>query len=119
MFKYIIIYIFTFYSFCFSQVVNPVTITVNSDSSARAGEVVNINILADMDKEWKVYSIYKIVDGPLPTEISITGDAISLVGRILEPDPTEEYDPGFDVTSFYHSGSTNFSTQVLLKNKLY
>ena len=118
MFKYIIIYIFTFYSFCFSQVVNPVTISVNADSSARAGEVVDINILADMDKQWKVYSIYKIVDGPLPTEISITGDAISLVGRILEPDPTEEYDPGFDVTSFYHSGSTNFSTQVLLKKDL-
>ena len=88
MFKYIIINIFTFYSFYFSQVVNPVTITVDADSLARAGEVVNINILADMDKQWKVYSIYKIVDGPLTTEISITGDAISLIGRILEPDHT-------------------------------
>ena len=43
MLKYIIFYIFTFYSFCFSQVVNPVTITVNADSSARAGEVVDIS----------------------------------------------------------------------------
>ena len=44
------------------------------------------------DENTSYISIYKIVDGPLPTEISITGDAISLVGRILEPDPTEEYD---------------------------
>ena len=49
MLKYIIFYIFTFYSFCFSQVVNPVKVTVNADGSARAGEVVDINIFADMD----------------------------------------------------------------------
>ena len=118
MYKYLISYIILFFSLCFSQVVNPVVINVQADSSVRAGEVININIDAEMEDQWKIYSVYKIVDGPLATEISITGESISSFGKIIEPKPIEKYDPGFDVTSFYHSGDTRFSTQVLLKNDL-
>ncbi len=103
---------------CLAQIVNPVIIDVTSDSSARAGEVVNIEISAKMDKQWKIYSIYKIVDGPLPTEINIKGDVVAEITKIIEPEPIEEYDPGFDVTSFYHRGNTLFSSQILLKDDL-
>ena len=118
MFKYLVIYTFFYVCSCFAQIVNPVTIDVTSDSLVRAGEVVNIEISAKMEKQWKIYSIYKIVDGPLPTEININGDIISEIGKVIEPEPIEEYDPGFDVTSFYHKGNTLFSSQVLLKDDL-
>jgi thiol:disulfide interchange protein len=118
MFNYIISYVIFFVGVCFSQVVNPVAINVQADSSVRAGEVVNININAEMDSQWKIYSIYEIVDGPLATEIGITGEVISSIAKVIEPNPTEKYDPGFDVTSFYHSGDTQFSAQILLKNDL-
>ena len=118
MFKHLVIYTFFYVCACFAQIVNPVTIDVTSDSLVRAGEVVNIEISAKMEKQWKIYSIYKIVDGPLPTEINIKGDIISEIGKVIEPEPTEEYDPGFDVTSFYHKGNTLFSSQVLLKDDL-
>ena len=118
MLKYSFIYAFFYACACFAQIVNPVTIDVTSDSSARAGEVVNIEISAIMDDQWKIYSMYKIVDGPLPTEINIKGDIISEIGKVIEPEPIEEYDPGFDVTSFYHKGNTLFSSQVLLKDDL-
>jgi len=118
MFKHLIIYTFFYAYACFAQIVNPVTIDVTSDSLVRAGEVVNIEISAKMEKQWKIYSIYKIVDGPLPTEINIKGDIISKIGKVIEPEPIEEYDPGFDVTSFYHKGNTLFSSQVLLKDNL-
>ena len=118
MFNYIISYVIFFVGVCFSQVVNPVVINVQADSSVRAGEVVNININAEMDSQWKIYSIYEIVDGPLATEIGITGEVISSIAKVIEPNPTEKYDPGFDVTSFYHSGDTQFSAQILLKNDL-
>ena len=118
MFKHLIIYTFFYACACFAQIVNPVTIDVTSDSLVRAGEVVNIEIFAKMEKQWKIYSIYKIVDGPLPTEINIKGDIISEIGKVIEPEPIEEYDPGFDVTSFYHKGNTLFSSQVLLKDDL-
>ena len=118
MFKYLVIYTFFYVCACFAQIVNPVTIDVTSDSLVRAGEVVNIEVSAKMEKQWKIYSIYKIVDGPLPTEINIKGDIISEIGKVIEPEPIEEYDPGFDVTSFYHKGNTLFSSQVLLKDDL-
>ena len=118
MFKYLVIYTFFYACTCFAQIVNPVTIDVTSDSLVRAGEVVNIEISAKMEKQWKIYSIYKIVDGPLPTEINIKGDIISEIGKVIEPEPIKEYDPGFDVTSFYHKGNTLFSSQVLLKDDL-
>ena len=115
MFKHLIIYTIFYTCACFAQIVNPVTIDVTSDSLVRAGEVVNIEISAKMEKQWKIYSIYKIVDGPLPTEINIKGDIISEIGKIIEPEPIKEYDPGFDITSFYHKGNTLFSAQVLLR----
>ena len=118
MLKYSFIYAFFYTCACFAQIVNPVTIEVTSDSSARAGEVVNIEISAKMDDQWKIYSMYKIVDGPLPTEINIEGDIISDIGKFFEPDPIEKYDPGFDVTSFHHNGNTLFSSQILLKDDL-
>ena len=118
MYKYLISYSLLFFSLCFSQIVNPVVINVQADSSVRAGEVININIDVEMENQWKIYSIYKIVDGPLATEISITGEAINTFGKIIEPKPIEKYDPGFDVTSFFHNGDTRFSAQVLLKNDL-
>ena len=118
MFKHLIIYTLFYVCTCFAQIVNPVTIDVTSDSLVRAGEVVNIEISAKMEKQWKIYSIYKIVDGPLPTEINIKGDIISEIGKVIEPEPIKEYDPGFDVTSFYHKGNTLFSSQVLLKDDL-
>ena len=118
MIKYLISCFFFFVSVCFSQVTSPVVINVQSDTSARAGEVINIVIDAEMDSEWKIYSIYKIVDGPLATEIEITGESISSIAKIIEPNPIEKYDPGFDMTSFYHKGDTRFSTQVLMKKDL-
>ena len=118
MIKYLISCFIFFVSVCFSQVTNPVIINVQSDTSARAGEVINIVLDAEMDSEWKIYSIYKIVDGPLATEIEITGESISSIAKIIEPTPTEKYDPGFDMTSFYHQGDTRFSNQVLMKDDL-
>ena len=118
MLKHLIIYVICYLCVCLAQIVNPVIIDVTSDSSARAGEVVNIEISAKMDKQWKIYSIYKTVDGPLPTEINIKGDVVSEITKIIEPEPIEEYDSGFDVTSFYHRGNTLFSSQILLKDDL-
>ena len=61
MFKHLIIYTFFYVCACFAQIVNPVTIDVTSDSLVRAGEVVNIEISAKMEKQWKIYSIYNII----------------------------------------------------------
>ena len=118
MLKYFISYVFIYSGLIWSQIVNPVSISLESDSPARAGEVISISIDAIMDDQWKIYSIYKIVDGPLPTEISVSGDAVGMVGLVKEPSPIEKFDPGFDLTSYYHSGDTRFVMPVRLKRNL-
>ena len=118
MLKYFISYIVLYSSFIGAQIVSPVTISVELEISARAGEVIDVHVDANMDDEWKIYSIYKIVEGPLPTEVSLSGEAVGMTGLVIEPKPTEEFDPGFDLTSFYHRGNTRFTIPVRLKRNL-
>ena len=118
MLKYFISCLFIYPGLIWAQIVNPVTISLDSEAAGRAGEVINIHVDANMDNQWKIYSIYKIEDGPLPTEISLSGNAVGKVGLVIEPEPIEEFDPGFDLTSFYHSGDTRFTIPLRLKRDL-
>ena len=118
MVKYFVSYLFVYSGLIWAQIVNPVSISVGTGSPARAGEVVSVHVDAAMDDQWKIYSIHKIVEGPYPTEVSLSGDAVEMVGRIIEPEPIEDFDPGFDVTSYYHSGDTRFTIPARLKRDI-
>ncbi|MDC3166319.1 protein-disulfide reductase DsbD N-terminal domain-containing protein, partial [Candidatus Marinimicrobia bacterium] len=95
----------TFFNVILAQS-DPVSFSSNIGSVARAGEVVNIEILASMEDQWHIYSVHKITEGPLPTEISISGDIIGSIGLIAEPEPKYVFDPGFDSETYYHEGNT-------------
>ena len=109
--------IFIFSGVLFSQS-NPVNFSSNIGSVARAGEVVNIEILASMEDQWHIYSVHKITEGPLPTEISLSGDALGSIGPIIEPEPKYVFDPGFDSETYYHGGDTKFSSSFRLKRDM-
>ena len=116
--KNFITYIF-FTTFLISQSSeNPVVVSATVDATARAGEVIEIKILAEMDKEWHIYSIYKASEGPLPTEISISGSAVGAIAPVLEPKPLYLFDPGFETDTYYHEGNTEFIFPVRLKRSL-
>ena len=99
---------------------NPVEISASVNKSARAGEVINIEISANMDEEWHIYSIYKVVQGagPLPTEITTSGDIVGALAPVIEPEPNYVYDPGFEMDTYYHKGNTTFNLPVRLKRNL-
>ena len=97
---------------------NPVSISATVNSPVRAGEVIEIEILAEMDKEWHIYSIYDVSDGPLPTEISISGPAVGTVAPVREPKPLYVFDPGFETDTYYHEGDTEFIFPVRLKRNV-
>jgi len=116
--KNFITYIF-FTTFLISQSSeNPVAVSATVDATARAGEVIEIKILAEMDKEWHIYSIYKASEGPLPTEISISGSAVGAIAPVFEPKPLYLFDPGFETDTYYHEGNTEFIFPVRLKRSL-
>ena len=97
---------------------NPVKISAFADSPARAGEVLSIRINAEMDKEWHIYSIYKSTEGPLPTEITVSGNAVGLIAPVHEPKPKYVFDPGFESDTYYHEGNTEFIFPIKLKRNL-
>jgi thiol:disulfide interchange protein DsbD len=97
---------------------NPVKISAFADSPARAGEVLSIRINAEMDKEWHIYSIYKSTEGPLPTEITVSGNAVGLIAPVHEPKPKYVFDPGFETDTYYHEGNTEFIFPIKLKRNL-
>ncbi|GIT40949.1 MAG: hypothetical protein Ct9H300mP9_7990 [Candidatus Neomarinimicrobiota bacterium] len=66
----------------------------------------------------EIYSIYRISDGPLPTEISVGGTAVGVVASVLEPEPLYTFDPGFETDTYYHSGNIQFLVPVRLKRDL-
>ena len=85
---------------CSQSTDNPVKLSAFFDNVARPGEVINIKILAEMDKEWHIYSIYKASEGPLPTEISVSGSAVGSVAPVREPKPLYLFDPAEICLSF-------------------
>ena len=94
---------------------NPVTITASVESPARAGEVVNIKINADMEDQWHIYSIYKLTEGPLPTEITVNSSVVGAMAPVQEPKPKYVFDPGFETDTYYHEGNTEFTFPVRIK----
>ena len=108
-----------FIGFLKSQSVqNPVAIDVFASTGARAGEVVDLKVNFLMEKEWHVYSIYNITEGPLPTEISVTGSPIGAISPVIEPQPKYVFDPGFETETYYHEGDTEFIIPIRLKRNL-
>lgn len=81
----------------------------------RADGLVEVNCDARLDEGWHLYATQlPSEDGPIATSIRITpsmqyGAALSLV----EPEPTEQYDPNFAMQVRYHAGAPRFT--VLLK----
>ncbi len=116
--KYIPILTFLFPLLLWGQFDNPIKITASIDHIPRAGEVVRFTVVAAMDEEWHIYSVHEVAEGPLPTEVDVTGAAIEKVGRVIEPEPIRKFDEGFGTETSYHAGTTEFVVPVLLKKDL-
>ena len=101
-----------------SGVENPVTIQVEQIQNARAGEVLSVPIKVKMDPEYFIYSIHKTSQGPLPTSINLTGQAVEIVGTVVEPEPKYKWDKGFETNSYYHTSGSVFNIPIKLKKNI-
>ena len=60
MVKYFLGYLFLYSNLIWGQFNNPVSMSLEIESSGRAGEVIRVHVDAIMVDQWKIYSIYKI-----------------------------------------------------------
>ncbi|MBL7014400.1 MAG: thioredoxin family protein [Candidatus Marinimicrobia bacterium] len=110
--------ILPFISLLWGQFESPASISASINGPARAGEVVQMEIILQMDTEWHIYSIYKTSEGPLPTSIEVYGNAIAESKPVKEDQPHHAYDPGFDTETYFHAGKTRFTAEVKLRKSL-
>ncbi|MFL3008921.1 MAG: protein-disulfide reductase DsbD family protein [Candidatus Neomarinimicrobiota bacterium] len=117
--KYIIKYILLFTLGFTQSSDNPVSIKASlGNLTARAGEVVEVELDVIMTDEWHIYSVYKVSEGPLPTEISIGGEIVGSVAPLIEPKPINKFDPGFETVTYYHEGDTKFKIPFKIKRNV-
>ena len=112
------LFLFLFTAGLTAQLENPVSVRTGTVPGARAGEVIHIPVIASMDPEWFIYSIYKTSDGPIPTAINVSGKAVAMAGMVREPEPKYKWDEGFETNSYYHTSGAIFTAPVRLKSAL-
>ncbi|MFQ6613794.1 MAG: protein-disulfide reductase DsbD family protein [Fidelibacterota bacterium] len=101
-----------------AQFSDPVTVTAEAESPARAGEVIDVRITTAMDEEWHVYAVYGVSGGPIASRFEVTGAAVEEIGAAREPDPKVIFDEGFEIETRIHPGNTTFTVPVKLKGDL-
>ncbi len=101
----------------FGQFSDPAEFKFNIDS-ANQGEVVVLEVQANIEDEWHIYAIYDVPEGPKPTVIQVKSDQIVKTGRIIEPDPIVTYDEGFDNITKYHEGNPIFRVPIVIDKNL-
>jgi len=82
----------------------------------RQGEVALITLDTELEYGWHIYAIYDVPDGPESTTVRIEGSIVNQVGRIIEPQPIEDFDEGFMIITKYHKNKPQFKIPVQINN---
>ena len=82
----------------------------------RKGEIALITLETELEYGWHIYAIYDVPDGPDSTTVRIEGSIINQVGRIIEPEPIEDFDEGFMIITKYHKNKPQFKIPVQISD---
>ena len=102
----------------FGQFDDPVSVSASIRENARAGEVVEVQVIFSIDRGWHIYGMEEIENGPIPTAIEVVGEAIVKQGIIVEPEPIVSYDEGFEMDIPHHDGRVKFIVPIKLKDNI-
>jgi thiol-disulfide isomerase/thioredoxin len=94
---------------------NPVkwSIKTNVSGPVHTGDRFVVELTAQIEKGWHLYSTERVEGGPTPTRITIpSGQSIELAGEIDAPAPHSSYDPNFQLAIDYYDGSVPFTIPV-------
>lgn len=89
------------------KLISPKTVSV-----AR-GALVQVQVRADIDKGWRVYSVTQKKGGPYAMSISVMpGAGAVIVGAIKSSQPASKYDAEFKMITETYSGSPVFAIPI-------
>src|SRR5258708_7377811 len=94
---------------------NPIkwTIKTNISGQVKAGDRFAVELTAQIENGWHLYSTDRVEGGPTPTRITIpSGQSFEVAGEIDSPAPHSSYDPNFQLPTDYYDGAVPFSIPV-------
>lgn len=72
-----------------------------------------LELTADIERGWHLYSTERVEGGPSPTRITLVPDqGFEVTGEIDSPAPHSAYDPNFQVATESYEGSVTFKIPV-------
>ena len=107
----------SFLNILWAQFSDPAKFTVNIED-VNQGEVAIVDVSAELDFTWRIYAVYDVPEGPSSTKFIIESDIVNKSGKVIEPEPIEKFDEGFDNITKYHEGTPQFSIPLELKDNL-
>lgn len=104
-----------FPSLLFSQIFNPVEWSFSHNDLGN--DEYQLNFTATIEDGWYLYSQHIADDGPVPTEFTFfESGEYELISQTIEGEPTEQYDPNFDMVLKYFKKEAVFSQKVKVKS---
>jgi len=94
---------------------DPIKWTIKSHLSepVKAGDRFLVELTAQIENGWHLYSTERVEGGPTPTRITISsGQSFEMADEIDSPAPHSSYDPNFQVATEYYEGAVPFTIPV-------
>lgn len=103
-----------------AQLLDPVQYEVTAiPDSVEAGAVFEVQVRAEIEGDWHLYSILNDPDaGPFPTSFSSGSDALAIAGTVTETEAEIAFDPNFNTELGWHSKSATFTIPIALRTEL-
>jgi DsbC/DsbD-like thiol-disulfide interchange protein len=100
---------------------NPVKWSLKADTSTgpfKAGDQFRVQLTAEIEDGWHLYSIEEIQQGPKPTRITLAADQpFELADSIEAPDPQTALDENFGINTQFYENSVTFILPVTVAAK--
>jgi thiol:disulfide interchange protein DsbD len=113
---YITILFLVFNLVGFSQILDPIDWTAKAQKTAE--DTYEIQIKAQLDPHWHLYSQHVAPGGPIPTQFDFidTAENYKLMGETIEPEGIENYDGVFEMDIKYFETEAVFTQKIALIN---
>ena len=96
----------------FAAAPNPVAWKIEGApaKAVKPGTRFSLNLIADVDPGWHLYSMKPMEGGPIPTRIWIAeSQPFEMTGAIKSAPPETIHDPNFDMEVEFYEGHAEFS----------
>lgn len=93
---------------------NPIKWSIKkTPATVKAGESFNLEIAAEIDKGWHLYSLEQPAGGPIPTRIKLPeNQKFKLSGEIESPPPQVVFDTNFNMDTQFYENEAVFTLPV-------